>query len=199
MASSSEVYGDPLMNPTPEEYWGNVNPIGPRGVYDEAKRYAETMTMAYHRVHGIDTRIARLFNCYGPRMRLNDGRAILNFIYQTLNGLQLMIYGDGEQTRSFCHVSDMIEALLRLLNSPVHDPVNLGNPNEMTILELARKVRDLSGNNMEFIFKPLPQDDPKVRRPDITKARRLLGWKPEVGLEEGLRQTIEFFRRRLSG
>ncbi|MFQ5803761.1 MAG: UDP-glucuronic acid decarboxylase family protein [Candidatus Methylomirabilales bacterium] len=199
LASSSEVYGDPLVNPQPEEYWGNVNPIGPRGVYDEAKRYAEAMTMAYHRVHGIDTRIARIFNCYGPRMRLNDGRAIPNFVYQALNGLPLTIYGDGKQTRSFCYVSDMIEALRRLLNSSVHEPVNLGNPDEMTILELAGKVRDLAGNGVEFVFKPLPQDDPKVRRPDITRAMRLLDWKPEVELEEGLRQTIEYFRRKLSG
>jgi dTDP-glucose 4,6-dehydratase len=199
LASSSEVYGDPLVNPQPEEYWGNVNPIGPRGVYDEAKRYAEAMTMAYHRIHAMDTRIARIFNCYGPRMRLNDGRAIPNFVYQALKGLPLTIYGDGRQTRSFCYVSDMIEALWRLLNSSVHEPLNLGNPNEMTILELANRVRDLIGNEVEFVYKPLPTDDPRVRRPDITKATKLLSWRPRVGLEEGLKHTIDYFRGRLTG
>ena len=199
LASTSEVYGDPLVNPQPEEYWGNVNPIGPRGVYDEAKRYAEAMTMAYHRVHGIDTRIARIHNTYGPKMRLNDGRAVPNFVYQALTGRPLTVYGDGSQTRSFCYVSDMIEGLWRLLNSRVVEPINLGNPKEMTILELAKKVRDLVGNHVEIVFKPLPVDDPKVRRPDITKAKTLLGWEPNVGLEDGLRETIAYFRGRIHG
>jgi dTDP-glucose 4,6-dehydratase len=199
LASTSEVYGDPLVNPQPETYWGNVNPIGPRGVYDEAKRYAEAMTMAYHRVHGIDTRIARIHNTYGPKMRLNDGRAVPNFVYQALTGRPLTVYGDGSQTRSFCYVSDMIEGLWRLLNSRVVEPINLGNPKEMTILELAKKVRDLVGNHVEIVFKPLPVDDPKVRRPDITKAKTLLGWDPNVGLEVGLRETIAYFRGRIHG
>lgn len=199
LASTSEVYGDPLVNPQPEEYWGNVNPIGPRGVYDEAKRYAEAMTMAYHRVHGIDTRIARIHNTYGPKMRLNDGRAVPNFVYQALTGRPLTVYGDGSQTRSFCYVSDMIEGLWRLLNSRVVEPINLGNPKEMTILELAKKVRDLVGNHVEIVFKPLPVDDPKVRRPDITRAKTLLGWEPNVGLEDGLRETIAYFRGRIHG
>ncbi len=199
LASSSEVYGDPVPNPQSEEYWGNVNPIGPRGVYDEAKRYAEAMTMAYHRVHDVDTRIARIFNVYGPRMRLNDGRAIPNFIYHALEGLPLTIYGDGKQTRSFCYVSDMVEALWRLLNSSVADPINLGNPDEKTILELATKIRDIVGNNVEFVFKPLPQDDPKVRRPDIGKAKEFLGWQPTIYLEEGLQETIAYFREKLHG
>ena len=199
LASTSEVYGDPLVNPQPEEYWGNVNPIGPRGVYDEAKRYAEAMTMAYHRVHGIDTRIARIHNTYGPKMRLNDGRAVPNFVYQALTSRPLTVYGDGSQTRSFCYVSDMIEGLWRLLNSRVVEPINLGNPKEMTVLELAKKVRDLVGNHVEIVFKPLPVDDPKVRRPDITKAKTLLGWEPNVGLEYGLRETIAYFRGRIHG
>ena len=199
LASSSEVYGDPLVNPQPEDYWGNVNPIGPRGVYDEAKRYAEAMTMAYHRVHGMDTRIARIFNCYGPRMRLQDGRAIPSFIYQALRGLPLTIYGDGRQTRSFCYIDDMIEALVRLLNASVHHPINLGNPDEMTILELAHLIRDLVGNEVELAFRPLPEDDPKVRRPDIREAQKLLDWKPVVGLKEGLSHTIEYFRGKLDG
>jgi len=199
LASTSEVYGDPLVNPQPETYWGNVNPIGPRGVYDEAKRYAEAMTMAYHRVHGIDTKIARIHNSYGPRMRLNDGRAIPNFIYQALTGQPLTVYGDGSQTRSFCYVSDMIEGLWRLLNARVAEPVNLGNPQEMTILELAKKVRDLVGSDVEIVFKPLPVDDPKVRHPDITKAKTLLRWGPNVGLEDGLRETIAYFRGRIDG
>ena len=198
LASSSEVYGDPLVNPQSEDYWGNANPIGPRGVYDEAKRFAEAMVMAHHRVHGTDTHIARIFNSYGPRMRRNDGRAIPNFIHQALDGLPLTIHGDGKQTRSFCYVSDMIEALWRVLNSPIHDPINLGNPDEITILELAHKVRELVGNPVEFDFKPLPQDDPKVRRPDITMATNLLGWEPKIGLEEGLRYTIGSFQRMLT-
>ncbi len=199
LASTSEVYGDPLVNPQSEEYWGNVNPIGPRGVYDEAKRYAEAMTMAYHRVHGIDTRIARLFNTYGPSMRLNDGRAIPNFIYQALQGLPLTIYGDGKQTRSFCYVDDMTEGLWRLLKTSFVQPVNLGNPNEITILELAERVRALVGKKVELAFKPLPQDDPKVRRPDISRAKKLLSWEPKVGLEDGLHKTIEFSRGRIRG
>jgi len=197
LASTSEVYGDPLVSPQPEEYWGNVNPVGPRGVYDEAKRYAEAMTMAYHRVHGLRTHIARIHNTYGPRMRLNDGRAIPNFVYQALKGMPLTIYGDGKQTRSFCYVSDMVDGLWKLLNSSVHDPVNLGNPHEMTILELAETVRRLVGSNVPLAFKPLPQDDPKVRRPDITKARALLHWEPKVGLEAGLKETIAYFRRKV--
>jgi len=199
LASTSEVYGDPLVNPQPEDYWGNVNPIGPRGVYDEAKRYAEAMTMAYHRVHRIDIRIARIFNTYGSRMRLNDGRAIPNFIHQALTGQPLTIYGDGKQTRSFCYVSDLIEGLWRLLNERVAEPVNLGNPQELTILALATKVKEVVGKDIGIVFKPAPQDDPKVRRPDISKAKRLLGWEPKVGLDEGLRKTIEFFRGQIHG
>ena len=199
LASSSEVYGDPLVNPQPEEYWGNVNPIGPRGVYDEAKRYAEAMTMAYQRAFGVDTCIARIFNCYGPRMKLTDGRVIPNFSYQALTGEPLTVYGDGKQTRSFCYVSDMIEALWRLLNTSVADPVNLGNPTELAIIELAKKVRDLVGNHIELEFEPLPQDDPKVRKPDIRKAKALLGWEPKVPLDAGLRLTIDYFRRKLNG
>ena len=197
LASTSEVYGDPLVSPQSEEYWGNVNPVGPRGVYDEAKRYAEAMTMAYHRVHGLRTHIARIFNTYGPRQRLNDGRAIPNFIYQALNGTPLTIYGDGKQTRSFCYVSDMVDGLWKLLNSSVHDPLNLGSPEEMTILEIAETVRRLVGSRVPFAFKPLPQDDPKVRRPDITKARKLLHWEPRVGLEAGLKETIAYFRGKI--
>lgn len=199
LASSSEVYGDPLVNPQREDYWGSVNPIGPRGVYDEAKRYAEAMTMAYHRVHGIDTRIARIFNTYGPRMRTDDGRAIPNFISQALKGMPLTIYGDGTQTRSFCYVDDMVEALWRLLNASVVEPINLGNPAERTILELATTVRDLVGSDVEFVFKPLPQDDPKVRRPDVGRAKALLGWAPTVDLEDGLRETIAYFRGKVRG
>ncbi len=199
LASSSEVYGDPLVNPQPEDYWGNVNPIGPRAVYDEAKRFAETMTMAYRRVHGVDTRIARIFNCYGPRMKPKDGRATPNFIYQALHGLPLTIYGDGKQTRSFCYVSDMVEGLLRLLNSSFSDPINLGNPEEITILDLANLVRDLVGRDVNLIFKPLPMDDPKVRRPDIGLAKKVLNWDPGVGLRQGLQYTIEYFRGKMRG
>lgn len=199
LASTSEVYGDPLVNPQPEDYWGNVNPVGPRGVYDEAKRYAEAMTMAYHHVHGMDTRIARIFNTYGPRMRLNDGRAIPNFVYQALGGRPLTVYGDGTQTRSFCYVSDMIEGLWRLLNARRSEPINLGNPQEMTILDLATKIREFVGNHVEIVFKELPRDDPRVRRPDITRAREWLGWTPKVGLEAGLKETIAYFRGKLRG
>jgi dTDP-glucose 4,6-dehydratase len=198
LASTSECYGDPTVGPQPETYWGNVNPIGPRGVYDEAKRFAEAMTMAYHRAHGVDTRIVRIFNTYGPRMRLNDGRALPNFVFQALTGQPITVYGDGQQTRSFCYVSDLIEGIHRLMQSDEHDPVNLGNPQEVSILEFAERVRTLLGTDVPIIFKPLPQDDPKQRCPDISKARRLLNWEPKVGLEEGLRLTLEFFRKQVA-
>jgi dTDP-glucose 4,6-dehydratase len=195
LASTSEVYGDPLVHPQPEEYWGNVNPVGPRGVYDEAKRFAEAMTMAYHRVHGLDTRIVRIFNTYGSRMRLTDGRAIPTFIRQALAGEPLTVYGDGSQTRSFTYISDLVDGIWRLMAAAVNDPVNLGNPREMTLLELAKHVLRLSGSRSEIVYRPLPTDDPKVRQPDIRRARRLLGWEPVVPLEEGLRATIEWYRR----
>ena len=197
LASTSEVYGDPLIHPQPEEYWGNVNPVGPRGVYDEAKRFAEAMTMAYHRYHGLETRIVRIFNTYGPRMRINDGRVVPNFIFQALHGQPLTIYGQGEQTRSFCYVSDLVEGALRLLNSGENDPTNIGNPTEMTILEFATLVNEITGNPADIIFKPLPEDDPKQRKPDIGKARALLDWDPKVALREGLVATISDYRRRL--
>lgn len=197
LASTSEVYGDPLVHPQVETYWGNVNPIGPRAVYDEAKRFAEALTMAYHRVHGIDTRIARIFNTYGPGMRLDDGRALPTFISQALKGEDLTVFGSGEQTRSFCYVSDMVEGLYRLLLSKEHEPVNLGNPEEVSILRLAREVVELASSKSKPIFKPLPEDDPKVRRPDISKAKRLLNWEPKVGRREGLLETIEYFSKRL--
>jgi dTDP-glucose 4,6-dehydratase len=201
LASTSEVYGDPLVHPQPEDYWGNVNPIGPRGVYDEAKRFAEAMTMAYHRTHGVDTRIARIFNTYGPRMRLNDGRVVPNFVGQALRGKPLTVYGDGSQTRSFCYVSDLIEGICRLLLAEVDEPVNLGNPQEMTILEFAHKIVELTGSSSRIVFvQPEDmrvKDDPKLRKPDITRARRLLGWEPTVSVEEGLRHTIEWFRSRV--
>ncbi len=197
LASTSEVYGDPLVHPQREDYWGNVNPVGPRGVYDEAKRFAEAMTMAYHRFHGLDTRIARIFNCFGPRMRLNDGRAIPTFITQALSGQPLTVHGDGSQTRSFCFIDDMVEGIWRLMRSPVTEPVNLGNPQEMSLLELAKKILVLSGSSSQIVFNPLPIDDPKVRQPDITRARTLLGWEPTVDLDEGLRRTIEWFREKL--
>ena len=199
LASTSEVYGDPAVNPQPEEYWGNVNPIGPRGVYDEAKRYAEAMTMAYHRVHDVDTRIARIFNTYGPRQRMDDGRAIPTFIRQALSGHPLTVHGDGKQTRSFCYVDDMTEGLWRLLRSGFHEPVNLGNPQEITILELAEKVRELVGRDLDIVFKDLPKDDPKVRCPDIARARKVLAWEPTVDLDTGLKRTIAFFRGNASG
>ncbi len=198
LASTSECYGDPTVGPQPETYWGNVNPIGPRGVYDEAKRFAEAMTMAYHRAHGVDTRIVRIFNTYGPRMRLNDGRALPNFVFQALTGQPITVYGDGQQTRSFCYVSDLIEGIHRLMQSDEHDPVNLGNPQEVSILEFAERVRALVGSDVPIAFKPLPQDDPKQRCPDINKARGLLNWEPKVGLEEGLRLTLEFFRKQVA-
>jgi dTDP-glucose 4,6-dehydratase len=194
LASTSEVYGNPLVNPQTEEYWGNVNPIGPRGVYDEAKRYAEAITMAYHRYHKVDTRIVRIFNTYGPRMRINDGRVVPNFIGQALCGEDITVYGDGSQTRSFCYVSDEVEGLFRLMMSDYSLPVNIGNPEEHTILEFARIILKMVGGESKIVFKELPVDDPKQRRPDIGKARELLGWEPNVGLEEGLRETIGYFR-----
>ncbi len=199
LASTSEVYGDPQVNPQPETYWGHVNPIGPRGVYDEAKRFAEAMTMAYHFTHRVETRIARIFNTYGPRQRLYDGRAVANFIVQALHNHPLTVYGDGSQTRSFCYVSDLIEGLLRLLDSSVTEPVNLGNPKEITILELAHLVKELVGSDSPIEFHPLPQDDPKVRRPDITRAQEKLGWAPRIDLRAGLEATIADFRRRMEG
>lgn len=198
LASTSECYGDPDVSPQPESYWGHVNPVGPRGVYDEAKRFAEAITMAYHRYHHVDTHIVRIFNTYGPRMRLNDGRALPNFLYQALNGEPITVYGEGKQTRSFCYVSDLIEGIYRLLESQEHEPTNIGNPHELTILEFAERVRDLVGNkNVPIAFRPLPQDDPKQRCPDISKARRILGWEPKVNLAEGLRLTLEYFRARV--
>src|SRR5579872_5029592 len=194
LASTSECYGDPHVSPQPESYWGNVNTVGPRGVYDEAKRFAEAMTMAYHRYHGVDSHIVRIFNTYGPRMRLNDGRALPNFVYQALTGQPITVYGEGRQTRSFCYVSDLIEGIYRLSQSDEHAPTNIGNPQEITILEFAERVRTLTGAKIPIIFKPLPQDDPKQRCPDISKAKRLLGWEPKVNLEEGLRTTIAYFQ-----
>jgi len=201
LASTSEVYGDPKVHPQPETYWGNVNPVGPRGVYDESKRFAEAMTMAYHRAHGLETRIARIFNTYGPRMRLDDGRVVPNFVKQALLGEPLTVYDDGSRTRSFCYISDMVEGLYRLLLSDEVYPVNLGNPQEMTILQLAHKVLEISGSSSEIVFvtptDERTKDDPQTRRPDISKARRVLGWEPKVPLEEGLRLTIEWFRQRI--
>jgi dTDP-glucose 4,6-dehydratase len=198
LASTSECYGDPAVTPQPETYWGNVNPIGPRGVYDEAKRFAEAMTMAYHRYHGVDTHIVRIFNTYGPRMRLNDGRALPNFVYQALTGQPITVYGDGRQTRSFCYVSDLIEGIWRLAQSDEHEPTNIGNPQEITILEFAERIRSLLGVKTPIVFKPLPQDDPKQRCPDIGKARRVLHWEPKVNLEEGLRVTLEYFQKQVA-
>ena len=199
LTSTSETYGDPNEHPQKETYWGHVNPIGPRSVYDEAKRFAEALTMAYHRKHALDTRIARIFNTYGPRMKLNDGRVVPAFIDQALHGRPLSVFGDGRQTRSFCYVSDLVEGLYRLLQSAEHYPVNLGNPEEITILEFAERIRRLTGAQAPIDFQPLPEDDPKQRRPDITKARTVLGWEPKVGLEEGLRRTIEYFRNSGAG
>ena len=197
IASTSEVYGDPLIHPQPESYWGNVNPIGVRGVYDEAKRFAEAITMAYHRIHKVDTRIIRIFNTYGPRMRLNDGRVVPNFVGQALRGEPLTVYGDGSQTRSFCYVSDLVDGMVRLLLSSECDPVNVGNPLEMTIRAFAEAINRLTGNQAGIVFKPLPKDDPRVRRPEITRARAILGWEPQVPVEEGLMRTIEYFRTRV--
>ena len=223
LASTSEVYGDPLISPQTEDYWGNVNPISPRGVYDEAKRFAEAMTMAYHRYHALDTRIVRIFNTYGPAMRPHDGRVVSNFIVQALAGKPLTVYGNGTQTRSFCYVDDLIEGITRLLLVPsdrtpeqrtdrqaflyrsemapgetIHEPINIGNPQEISVLEIAQKIQALVATGVPLEFKPLPVDDPKVRRPDITRARELLGWEPRVSLEEGLARTIEYFRKRLA-
>ncbi len=197
LASTSEVYGDPLVRPQSEEYWGNVNPIGPRGVYDEAKRFAEAMTMAYHRFHQLDTRIVRIFNTYGPRMRIRDGRVVPNFIMQALKGEPLTVYGQGQQTRSFQYVDDLVAGLDKLLKSDHHLPVNIGNPYEMTVLEFAKKIIEMTQSKSEIVYKPLPEDDPQVRQPDITKARNILGWEPKVKLEEGLVKTIEYFRTKL--
>jgi dTDP-glucose 4,6-dehydratase len=197
LASTSEVYGDPLVHPQKEEYWGNVNPVGPRGVYDEAKRFAEAMTMAYHRAHGLDTKIVRIFNTYGPRMRVKDGRALPNFIAQALRGEDVTVYGDGSQTRSFCFVSDLVDGIYRLLMSGEHYPINIGNPREVTIGEVAKEVIAMIGSMSKLIFEPLPVDDPKVRQPDITLARTKLGWEPKVDRKEGLKKTIEYFRKKL--
>ena len=222
LASTSEVYGDPLVSPQPESYWGNVNPMSPRGVYDEAKRFAEAMTMAYHRYHGVDTRIVRIFNTYGPRMRPHDGRVVSNFIVQALTGKALTIFGTGAQTRSFCYVDDLVEGITRLLLIPsdrtleqrtnrqsflykngesaeetMHEPINIGNPHELTVLEIAKKVQAMVGTPTQLEFKPLPADDPKVRCPDIHRAQALLGWEPKVGLDEGLKRTVEYFRKKL--
>ena len=194
LASTSEVYGDPLQHPQTEDYWGNVNPIGPRGVYDEAKRFAEALTMAYHRYHQVDTKIARIFNTYGPRMRLRDGRVVPAFIGQALSGEPLTVFGDGSQTRSFCYVSDLIDGLFRLSQSQCHEPVNIGNPTEFTILQFAQLILKILGSSSTVTHQPLPVDDPKQRRPNIGRARQLLGWEPQVNLEAGLRQTIEYFR-----
>ncbi len=198
LASTSEVYGDPLIHPQHEDYWGNVNPIGPRGVYDEAKRFAEAITMAYHRAHGLETRIVRIFNTHGPRMRLKDGRVVPNFISQALRGEPMTVYGDGSQTRSFCFVSDLVEGIVRLLRSDYTNPVNCGNPHEVTILQFAETIKKLTASKSKIEFHPLPVDDPKVRQPDIGRARKLLGWEPKISLEDGLRQTIEYFRTKVA-
>ena len=198
LASTSEVYGDPLVRPQPEDYWGNVNPIGPRGVYDEAKRFAEAMTMAYHRYHGLKTRIVRIFNTYGPRMRLLDGRVVPNFIMQALRGEPLTVYGEGQQTRSFQYVDDLVAGLNKLLHANYHLPVNIGNPNEMTVLEFAKKIIEITGSKSSIIYKPLPEDDPQVRQPDISRAKDILGWEPKVNLETGLTKTIGYFRSKIT-
>ncbi len=194
IASTSEIYGDPLEHPQKETYWGNVNSIGPRSVYDEAKRFSEAITMAYHRTHGLDTRIIRIFNTYGPRMRINDGRAIPNFMVQALTEQDLTVYGDGSQTRSFCFVSDLIDGIIQLMKSGHHDPVNIGNPVEISLLEMAEKILQVTGSKSKIVFKPLPENDPRVRRPDITQAQSLLGWEPQVNLEAGLQATLDYFR-----
>jgi len=197
LASTSECYGDPLVHPQREDYWGNVNPIGPRGVYDEAKRFAEALTMAYHRYHGVDTKIIRIFNTYGPRMRLRDGRVVPAFIGQALTGEPLTIFGDGSQTRSFCYVSDLIDGMFRLVMSDFHEPVNIGNPREMTIKEFGEHIIRITGTHSKLEYRPLPVDDPKVRQPDIGRARSILGWEPKVDFEEGIRHTIQYFRGRV--
>ena len=197
LASTSEVYGNPLIHPQKEDYWGNVNPIGPRGVYDEAKRFAEAMTMAYHRYHGVDTRIARIFNTYGPRMRLNDGRVVPNFIHQALRGEDLTIYGDGSQTRSFCYIEDLVEGMVRLLFSREIEPVNLGNPDEYSIQDFAQVILQVTGSRSRIVYQTLPTDDPRVRKPDISRARAVLGWNPKVELKEGIGKTIPYFQGKL--
>jgi len=197
LASTSEVYGDPIVHPQPETYWGNVNPVGPRAVYDEAKRAAEAFTMAYHRTHGMNTRIVRIFNTFGPRMRIDDGRAVPNFLTQALRNHPLTVYGEGSQTRSLCYVDDLIEGIVRLLSIDYSEPVNLGTDDEVTMLQLATRIRDLSGSSSEVVFKPLPEDDPKQRRPDLTRARKLLRWAPRTSLDQGLVKTIGYFRERL--
>ncbi|PUZ24780.1 NAD-dependent dehydratase [Chitinophaga parva] len=198
VASTSEVYGDPNVHPQPEEYWGNVNPIGPRGVYDEAKRFMESITMAYHNFHGVETRIIRIFNTYGPRMRLDDGRALPAFMSQALTGQDITVFGDGSQTRSFCYVSDLVDGIYRLLLSDYHLPVNIGNPAEISLLEFAEEIIKLTGTDQKITFHPLPKDDPKQRKPDITKARTILGWEPKVSREEGLKITYEYFKQALN-
>ena len=198
LASTSECYGDPLVHPQREDYWGNVNPIGPRGVYDEAKRFAEAMVMAYHRFHNLDTKIVRIFNTYGPRMRLRDGRVVPAFIGQALTNQPLTVFGDGSQTRSFCYVSDLVDGIFRLAMSDFHEPVNIGNPREMTIREFGEQIIQITGAKSELEYRPLPVDDPKVRQPDITRAKTILHWEPKVAFEEGIRHTIEFFRSRLN-
>jgi dTDP-glucose 4,6-dehydratase len=197
IASTSEVYGDPLEHPQKESYWGNVNPVGPRGVYDEAKRFAEALTLAYHRYHGVDTKIVRIFNTYGPRMRLRDGRAVPAFMSQALRGGDVTVFGDGTQTRSFCFVTDLVDGILRLMESDTNEPVNIGNPHELTIEEIARTIIRLVGSQSEVVYRPLPVDDPKQRRPDITRAKSVLGWEPKVSLEEGLLKTVEYFKATL--
>jgi len=198
LASTSEVYGDPLVHPQKETYWGNVNPIGPRGVYDEAKRFAEAITLAYHRTHGVDTKIVRIFNTYGPRMRLRDGRAVPAFVSQALANEDVTVFGDGTQTRSFCYVSDLVRGILSLMESNTNEPVNIGNPHELTIEEIARTIVRLVGSRSQIVYRPLPVDDPKQRQPDITRARTLLGWQPEVSLEDGLRTAIEYFKTKVA-
>ena len=197
IASTSEVYGDPLEHPQTEQYWGNVNPVGPRGVYDEAKRFAEAMTMAYHRYHGLDTKIVRIFNTYGPRMRVRDGRAVPNFIAQAIRNEDLTVYGDGTQTRSFCYISDLVDGVLRLMDSGENAPVNIGNPQEMTITQIAKEIIALTGATSQIVYRELPEGDPKVRQPDISVARHILGWEPQVSLEDGLDKTIAYFRKKL--
>lgn len=197
LASTSEVYGDPLVHPQSEDYWGNVNPIGPRGVYDEAKRFSEALTMAYHRTHGVDTKIVRIFNTYGERMRLNDGRVVPNFICQALKGKPITVYGDGDQTRSFCYVSDLINGIYKLAMSDINDPVNIGNPEEYTINDFAQKIKALVGAKSKIVYKPLPENDPRVRQPDIRKAKKELGWKPQFSLDKGLERTVEWFKAQI--
>ncbi|MDI6785749.1 MAG: SDR family oxidoreductase [bacterium] len=197
LASTSEIYGDPLVSPQNESYWGNVNPVGPRGVYDEAKRFAESMTIAYFKEHGVNTHIVRIFNTFGPRMRLNDGRVVPTFIYQALRGEDLTVFGDGSQTRSFCYVSDLIKGIYKLITSDIHTPVNIGNPLEMTVMEFANLIMKLTNSPSKIIYRPLPTDDPKKRRPDITKAKTLLNWEPKISIEEGLKATIDWYRKRI--